>query len=155
MGGWVQLSHFWWTDGKLNLQSRQASWAGPTSSLSIHIDVSDPDPNYFRFRARVVFRWLRVVRWTCVSSLSIVKCVPSYFRFEPAVVDAKAIYTKVERVDARYSCLHVRCLELPKLPNDVDGWKIQPALHDITGWMHASNKNEYPFVLPWYRWLCL
>ena len=40
------------------------------------------------------------------------------------------------------------CIELPKLPDDLDGWKIQPALHDITGWMHASKNNACPFVLP-------
>ena len=47
------------------------------------------------------------------------------------------------------------CLELPKMPDDVDGWKIQPALHDITGWMHASKNNVRPLVLPWYRRLWL
>ena len=45
------------------------------------------------------------------------------------------------------------CLELQKLPVDVDGWKIQLALHDITGWMHASKNNARPLTLPWYRWL--
>ena len=42
-------------------------------------------------------------------------------------------------------------LDLPKLPNDVDGWKIQPALYDVTGWMHVSKKNTSLLILPWYR----
>ena len=41
------------------------------------------------------------------------------------------------------------CLELPKLYDDKDGWKIQPALHDVTGWMHASKTISHPLVLPW------
>ena len=44
----------------------------------------------------------------------------------------------------------VACLEVPKLPDDVDGWKIKLALHDITGWMHASKNNVRPLVLPWF-----
>ena len=43
----------------------------------------------------------------------------------------------------------VACIELPKLPNDVDEWKIQLALHDITGWMHECKNNAPPLILPW------
>ena len=40
-------------------------------------------------------------------------------------------------------------LEVPKLPNDIDGLKIQPALDDVTGWMHISKNNARPLILPW------
>ena len=44
-------------------------------------------------------------------------------------------------------------IELLKLPDNVDGWKIQPALDDATVWMHASmhasKNNTHPRVLPW------
>ena len=49
------------------------------------------------------------------------------------------------------ACTHsVVCLQLLRLPNDIDGWKIPAALHDVTGWMHASKNNACPLVLPWY-----
>ena len=35
-------------------------------------------------------------------------------------------------------------IELPKLPYDIDGWNIQPALHDVSGWMHASKNKARP-----------
>ena len=30
---------------------------------------------------------------------------------------------------------------MPKLPYDIDGWNIQLAVHDVSGWMHQS-KNK-------------
>ena len=44
-------------------------------------------------------------------------------------------------------------IELLKLPDNVDGWKIQPALDYATGWMHASKNPPTCFTL--VRWLCI
>ena len=40
-------------------------------------------------------------------------------------------------------------LELPKLPDDIDGWKLKLPLHDVDGWIHSSKNNKRPLILPW------
>ena len=40
-----------------------------------------------------------------------------------------------------------------ELPDDVDGWKLKPALHDIDEWMHLSQNNVHPQCSTLVRWL--
>ena len=52
------------------------------------------------------------------------------------------------------------CIELPKLPDGVDGWKIQQALHDITGWMQARITHAHLFYIGiddfgWHQLKCI
>ena len=63
--------------------------------------------------------------------------------------------SKVEQTDGRKFWLEARCslerqfYDMPKLPYDIDGWNIQPAVHDISGWMHASKNKARLFILPY------
>ena len=56
--------------------------------------------------------------------------------------------TKVEQVGAHYSSLYAR-LGLHRAVQWHRWMKTKPALHDVSGWMHASKNNVHPLVLPW------
>ena len=57
----------------------------------------------------------------------------------------------VEWVAECYSSLYTWCSlhRAAKAANDIDGWKLKPALHKVDGWMHLSKNDAHPLVLPW------